>query len=342
MATLKDVAKMAEVSVATVSRYLNNSDYVSVDTGRRIDAACEKLGYSTGTTKARVKNQAKMDVIGVIISDFKNVFFADAVVEIERIAKQHGKNIIICDSQNDPAIEIQNINILKSIVGGLLIAPVSEVVVYNREFLVELNNNKFPVVLMDRDLSNTHLDGVFVDGFECSYRGVSNFIELGHKEIAFLSGPTTCKPGMERLNGYLEALKNNGIPVKEEYILYGDFDYEKGYNLAKNLFEKHKNITAVFAANVYMGLGILKALDELDLKIPDDVSFLTFDDYLTFDFKRNRYSIIDNPGTGVGREAIELLLDRMKNFKKKRIRSVKRVILSAELVLRGSEKKLQE
>lgn len=339
MATIHDIAKKAEVSTATVSRYLNSSGYVSKETGKAVDAACKELGYSIKKYKRRDKHGDSSNVIGVIFSEYNNVFFTDVIKAIEKIADEHGKEVIICDSRERPDIEIRNIETLKSRVGGLIIVPVSQVVSYNATYLKEINDSRMPVVLLDRDITEAHLDGVFVDGYSGAYDAVSCLVEKGHRNIAILSGPTTSKPGLERLNGYLNALKDNNIPIREEYILYADFDMEKAYSLTKKLIgQKYQEpVTAVFAANMNMGLGSLKAIDDCGLKIPDDIAFLTFDDHPIFGLQQLKYSVVQNPGYHVGEEAALLLISRMDGVRKSRSSSTKRVVLSPNLVKRGSE-----
>ncbi len=336
MATIKDVARKANVSTATVSRYLNSSGYIGRETGSRIEAACSELGYTVKKYKRAFNSKDRADVIGVIMTEYDNCFFANALHAIQRVADQNGKELIICDSRERSDIEIRNIGILKTRVGGLIIVPASQTASYNASYLKEINDTVMPVVLMDRDVSTAHLDGVFVDGFSGAYDGVTALIRQGHSNIAILSGPTTCKPGLDRLNGYLQALKDNGITVREELILFAEFDQEKAYQLTKKLLAKKYPITAVFSANIYMGLGGLKAIDEAEMKIPADIAFLTFDDFTMFDFKSINYSVIKNPGDRVGEEAAQLLISRMAGTKRCRA-TTKRVLLTPTLELRGSE-----
>lgn len=336
MATIQDVAQKAGVSTATISRYLNSSGYVNKDTGKRIEEACRELGYSL--KKSSGKSGGNANTIGVIVTEINNYFFAEAIEAIEHVAERYGKDVIVCDSRERSDVEIRNIELLKTRVGGLIVVPASQMVSYNAQYLKEINDKVMPVVLFDRDVTMAHLDGVFVDDYTGAYEGVVSLAEQGHRNIAIISGPTTSKPGLERLNGYLQALKDHGIPVKEEYILYGDFKQEKAYALTKKLLEKKYPVTAVFAGNIYMGLGALKAIDEYGYSIPQDISFLTFDDYPTFDFKHNHYSVVHNPAYHVGEEAALLLIDRMENLKKNKRNAAKRIVLEPNLILRGSEK----
>ena len=339
MATIHDIAKRAGVSTATVSRYLNSSGYVSRETGKEIDLACSELGYSVKKYKRRDKHGDRSNVIGVIFAEYDNCFFANAIKAIEKIADEHGKEVIICDSRERPEVEIRNIETLKTRVGGLIIVPVSQMVSYNATYLKEINDMRMPVVLLDRDITEAHLDGVFVDGYSGAYEGLSGLVAQGHKNIAILSGPTTSKPGLERLNGYLQVLKDNNIPIREEFILFADFDNEKSYRLTKKLLQRRftEPVTAIFTANINMGLGALRAIDECGLRVPDDIAFLTFDDFPTFNFHHLNYSVVENPGYHAGEEAALLLISRMDGMRKGKSASTKRVVLTPTLLFRGSE-----
>lgn len=337
MSTIKDIAKIAGVSVATVSRYLNGTGYVSAETGRSIDAACVQLNYTVKKRKSKNHTDGQNDVIGVIFTKYNNSFFAEALKGIEKVAAEHGKEVIISLTHERPELEMRKLEILRSRVGGLIITPVTEMVAYNASYIKEIDNTIMPVVLLGRDISLEYLDGVFEDDYMGAMEGVSSLVAEGHRDIAILSGPTTCKPGLTRLNGYMQALKNNHIPVREEYILYGDFDTERAYQQTKKLLQRKLPVTAVFAANVDMGLGVLKAIDELGMKIPDDIAFLMYDDFPTFDFKGIGYSVIKNSGISMGEEAASLLLSRMKERKRTRQGPARRVMLTPTLQLRGSE-----
>ena len=337
MKTIRDVASEAGVSTATVSRCLNNNGYVSEQTKQKVLDAAQNLDFTIRKYKRHNIKKNSKGIIGVIIPQF-NSFFYDVISAIKKSIEQKGMSVIICETEERTDKEIQYLEMLKSIASGLIVVPTSQTADYNAEFMIELDKKILPIVLLDRDISCGLLDGVFIDGFHGSFAGMQELIKNGHKDIAIISGPTTCKPGLDRLNGYIEALKANHLPIKEEYIFYGDFQSNSAYNLTNKLLGMRKSITAIFSANLVMAYGCLKAIDENNLKIPDDIAFMTFDDDLFFKFNKFNISCIYNPGYQAGEEAASLLMKRISLGKRNKNTSTCRIVLTPRLILRGTEK----
>jgi LacI family transcriptional regulator len=340
MKTIKDVAHKAGVSTATVSRCLNNTGYVSEQTKKKILDATQNLGFTARKYKKQSVKKNSKGIIGVIIPQF-NSFFYDVISGIKKVIEQQGMSVIICESEERTDKEIQYLEMLKNIACGLIVVPTSQTADYNAELMIELDKKTLPIVLLDRDLSSGLLDGVFIDGFHGAYEAVQELIRNGHKDIAIISGPTTCKPGLDRLNGYIEALKDNHLPIKEEYIFYGDFQSKSAYTLTNKLLGMKKRITAIFSANLVMAYGCLKAIDENNLSIPGDIAFMTFDDDLFFNFAKFNISCINNPGYQAGEEASSMLIKRISIGKRIKNTSTCRIVLTPRLILRGSEKYIQ-
>ena len=335
--TIKDVAREAGVSTATVSRCLNNKGFVSDETRAKVIEVAKKLNFKMRNYKRRNTNKNTTGVIGMIIPQF-NSFFYDVISAVKSVAEQRGMSVIVCETDESPDKEIQYLELMKNIASGLIVVPASETADYNAEYLHDMDKKIMPIVLLDRDISVGLLDGVFVDSYHGAYAGVQELIRNGHKDIAIISGPITCKPGLDRLNGYIEALKANNIPIKEEYIVYGDFQKDSAYKLTNRLLETRKSITAIFSANLVMSYGCLKAIDEHKIRIPDDISFLTFDDDQFYSFSKFNISCIFNPGYQAGEEAANFLIKRMKIGKRNKNTSTCRIVLTPHLILRGSEK----
>jgi LacI family transcriptional regulator len=295
--------------------------------------AAGELGYEL--KRYRRRRSSAQNVIGVIITEH-NDFFSSAVNAIERIAHENNFGVVICNSFEDNAREMQCLNVLCGEVDGLIVVPSSQTAQYNAKFIKEIDSEMIPVVLLDRDLSNEQLDGAFVDGFRGAYNAVRTLISNGHSNIAIMSGPTTNKPGLDRLNGYLAALRDNHIPIREEYILYGEFKKELAYSLTGKLLKKHPEVTAIFSANLIMSFGCLEAIDKANVKIPEQLAFITFDDF--FIFETNKISVVNNPGCKLGEEAMKSLISRIRSDKRSKYEPSRRIILMPHLILRGSER----
>lgn len=336
--SIKDVACRAGVSIATVSRCYNNTGYVSEKTRTAVEEAANDLEFSPKKYHKRSVPELQSDVIGVIVADYANPFFASIVSAIECVMEKQGKSVLVCDSRESSSIELRSMELLRTRVSGLIIAPTSQVSYYNAEYIRELNSKVMPVVLIDRDINASLLDGVFVDSVQGSYKGIQSLIDNGHRHIAIIAGPTQSKPGLERLNGYLEALQDNGIPIRQEYILYGDFSEDQAYKLTKKVLENHKSITAIFASNISMSFGCIKAISDQKMKIPDDIAFVGFDDFPLFSMNSLNLSVLFNPSFQLGEEAGNWLIQRMERLKRSKEIEGRRIILTPELILRGSEK----
>ncbi|MEL7658197.1 MAG: LacI family DNA-binding transcriptional regulator [Bacillota bacterium] len=338
MPRLKDIAVKANVSIAMVSRVFNNSGYVAEEKRRAVLDAANELGYQPPDNPKRNYEKLANDIVGVVVPDINNPFFSEAIKGMIQVFRRSDINILICDTDESPEMEIQSLQTLRrEKVGGIIITPVSGVVEYNAEYLKEFNSLGIPIVLLDRDIKLSGFDGVFLDSFRSSTDAVQTLIDHGHTEIAIIAGLITSKPGIDRLEGYLEALRLNNIPIKEEYILYGDFKKDSAYEQTYKLLETRKKVTAIFSSNNLMSVGCYEAIIDFGLKIPDDISLISFDDFYFFGTRSFNISAVSRPTMQMGVEAAKLLVDHIKKGKKQKDQMAKRIILTPHLILRGSE-----
>jgi LacI family transcriptional regulator len=338
MSRIKDIAIKANVSIATVSRVFNNSGYVAEEKRIAVLDAAKQLGYKPPENPKKDYEKPASDIVGVVIPDINNPFFSEAIKGMAQVFRQNDINILICDTDESPELEIQSLQTLRrQRVGGIIITPVSGAVEYNAEYLKEFNNLGIPVILLDRDIKLSVFDGVFLDSFRGAFEAVKTLISNGHTEIAIIAGLITSKPGLDRLEGYLEALRMNNIPIKEEYILYGNFKKDSAYQLTTKLLETRKKVTAIFSSNNLMSVGCYEAINDMGMKIPDDISLISFDDFYFFGTGGFNISAVSRPTMQMGVEAAKLLVDHIKKGKKYKDQMSKRIILSPHLMLRGSE-----
>jgi LacI family transcriptional regulator len=219
-------------------------------------------------------------------------------------------------------------------VNGVIAVPVSDAEAYNSDYLIDMNNSGVPVVLLDRDIKGANIDGVFMDNFNSGYLSAEAFIRNGHKNIAIICGPVTSTSGCARLNGYLAALKEYNLPVREEYIVYGDFKFDLAYQLTKRLLADYREITAIFAANSRMSRGCLLALAESGISVPDDMAFIACG---RLDGNFDQISSVIYPTVSIGEECANILLEKIRAGRKQKNGPKKRTTFDMELVLRGSE-----
>lgn len=338
---MKDIAQKAGVSIATVSRVINCSGYVKEETRERVLCVLhefELIGDFVSKKAFRQKN----DIIGVVVPDIANPFFAEVIKGISKVADNEKLKFILCDTDENVDKEINYLEMLKEHnIKGLIITPSTDQNEFNRKFLEQLDNMGIPIVLLDRDIKYSHFDAVFLDSVKGAYEAVEALIKEGHEKIAIIAGPTSSKPGRDRLNGYQKALGMNNIPEDEKYIFYGDFRMESGYDLTKKILNMTDPPTAIFVSNNMMTIGCIKALFEMNIRVPLDISIIVFDDIDMLNIMNMNISAVSRPTSLMGEMAMKILLERFhQETENKDI--IKKIILPPTLILRGSENRIKK
>lgn len=338
--TIRDIAKKANVSATTVSRVLNESGYVKEETKTAILNAIEELNYVPSAV-ARSLSKSETNTIGVVVPDLSNPFFSDIVRGINNKADETDFTILLCDTNED--VQDKEVRYLKMLkeqrIRGLIITPTSEENTYSSDYLKLLRSLGVPIVLIDRDIKYSSFDGVFADDYNGSAEGFEVLIKEGHKRIGMLAGPTTSRPGRERLKAYRDSLAAHDMIVDETWIKHGDFKMQSGYDLTVELLNQDEKPTAIFASNNLMGMGCVKAIYAMGLRIPEDISLIVFDSVEIFDIMDLPISVITRPTVKMGELAMEILYDRITSDSED-IDVTRRLTLNTKLVLKGSEKKL--
>jgi len=327
--TIEDVARLAGVSVATVSRVINKQGGVKASTEGRILAAIEELNYIPNAV-ARSMVRKTTNTIGVIIPDINNPFFPLVVSGIEQQARKKGYFTILCNTNESPDIEEEVIQVLlERSVDGLIITTADEDG-YQLQPVIE---RKIPVVAVDRQIKNYEVDTVLVGNVDGAYQATRHLILQGHKKIAIIRGPQNTTPGFERFAGYQRALAEYGLPVRPDYVLDGDFKEASGYLLTKNLFSLADRPTAIFTANNLMTLGCLKALAEIGWVLGEEVSLIGFDDIDVAEFVDPKLTVVSRPMRQLGEAAFDLLYEKMTH---RGTWAMRHYVLSPELKIRQS------
>jgi len=333
----KDIAIRSGVSVATVSRVMNQSGYVKDETKDLVLKAFNELVNDDQLLVQSIAN-GKTNLIGVVVPDISNPFFGEVIKGISSIADQHSASLLVCNTEEQLDKEIKYLELFKTNnIKGLIITPKTDQGVYNSKYLYQLEGLGVPIVLLDRGINLSHFNSVFVNNTSGSFDAINALINEGHKNIAIISGPMSSKPGRERFYGYENALKNNNLPVNKDYIFFGDFKLQSGYEITKKILNLEHRPTAIFAANNMMAQGCIKALVENKLSIPKDMSFISFDDVDMFEIMNLNISTVSRPTELMGIVAAEMLFE-LVDHKQEKHTSIKEVLLETKLVLRGSEK----
>ena len=329
--TIYDVAREAGVSMATVSRVVNNNPNVKPQTRKKVFEAIEKLGYRPNAV-ARGLASKKTTTVGVVIPDISNSIFAEVARGIEDIANMYHYNIILCNADKKKDKEIRVINtLLEKQVDGLLFmgGAVTE------EHMQAFRTSTVPIVLCaTRDESNQY-PSVDIDHEAAAYDAVSELLRRGHRKIAMISGPLEDPAnGYARFQGYKRALEEAGLSVKEDWVRIGNYRYESGMETMTYFLELDDRPTAVFAATDEMALGAIHRIQDFGLRVPEDISVISVDNTRMASMVRPRLTSVAQPMYDIGAVSMRLLTKLMKNESVDNAH----VILPHELIVRETVK----
>ncbi|CAN7644093.1 LacI family DNA-binding transcriptional regulator [Rhizobium sp. LjRoot254] len=324
-----DVAATAGVSVATVSAFVNGTVPVSSELRGRIEQAIRSIGYKRNAI-ARSLKMGTTRTIGLVIADITNPFFTDVTSVIQDVLHRSGYALMLCCTDEDPAMQDEQISLLLDrMVDGLIIAPAGDDHALERI----LSRADIPTVLIDRICSGTNADEVVLDNQRAVQDAIEYMIGLGHRRIGYISGSLDTSTGTGRLAGYRVALEKAGLPVRDELIRIGNFRERDAYTAAMELLLQPERPTALFSANNLMVIGVMKAIRDLGLRCPDDVSVSSFDDFPWADVFQPNLTTIAQPVQAIGEQAAQLILDRIAHRNE---RPPRRVVLTGRLMIRDS------
>jgi LacI family transcriptional regulator len=320
------VARRAGVSTASVTRYLRGQ---RVRSASAIAEAVRELDYRPSEVARSLKSGMTRSV-GVVVPDVSNPFFAAVVKGAESVSRLDAYNISLFNTDEDPEREYEVLAALRGRVDGLILAPVTE----DAETAADLRRAEVPIVLLDRELrGNDDFDAVLIDNAGGARLAVEHLVGLGHRRIGLISGPLDTTPGRGRHEGFIAALEHAGIEFDETHVQQGDFRQEGGYQAALRLLALQPPLTAIFAANNLMSIGALRALHDMGVSVPGDVSFIGFDDHALAELLAPPLTVIDRPTEEQGALAMRLLLNRLSGATTDQPR---RIVLDTALRARGS------
>lgn len=308
MATITDVARKAGVSVSTVSHVVNGTRHVNDDTMALVRSAIESLGFMPNAV-ARSLARSSTNAVGLAISISTNYYFNDIVSSIERACSAIGQLVFLGDTQNDPDTELKVVReFVQRRVDGVILAPSADPDHLAIEFLLA---SKMPFVLVDR-LTSEKAGGVCLQNAEAMETLVNHLVSHGHRRIGLITGEPGFKSTMERGEGYVRALKKHGLPIDRELMCEGNATSEEARVSARRLFALNERPTAIASGNNLATIGVMKAVNETTLRIPDDLALMGFDDFEWADCFEPRLSVIAQPSEAIGMQAAEMLAARIK------------------------------
>lgn len=309
MVTMAEVAKLAGVSVTTVSHVINGTRPASEATRRAVHAAIERTGYRPNTL-ARALARGGTQSLGLAISGLSNPYFMDVVAAVEAAATRAGYTLLLGDTREDPEHELRIVSTLaERQVDGLLLAPSVGAL---ETTLPWLESAEVPVVLLDRFL-DVELDQVGCDNEQPTARLVEHLLDVGHRRIAMAVGIPGLSTTDERVRGYRMALDHAGLPFDADLLADGGSQRDQAREAMHALLDLDEPPTAVVSGNNFMTIGLLRALNERGLSVPEDIALVAFDDFEWADLFAPRLTVIRQPTTELGARAVELLLSRLED-----------------------------
>lgn len=329
MATIKDVARLADVSIATVSHVLNGTRFVSKEVQLRILDAMETLNYQPSAV-ARGLRTKKTNTMAIIIPDITNPFFSDFTRGFQDVVDQKGYLVLVCNSDRILSREIRFLEMIwQQRVDGVVLNPAK----VKAEDLNRLVKARISVVLIGSQIDHPDFNVVMIDNVKGGFDAVQHLIDFGHRKIGLVCGMLNTTSGGLRYQGYLKALEKNEIPFQEELIAEGAITYDGGYQCMRQLLAKSTFPTAVFATSDVMALGAKTAIEDVGLQIPGDISLIGFDDIPEVSRSRPRLSTIAQPKYQMGQEAANILLAQIES-KQSNLR--KKVVMEHKVIARES------
>jgi len=328
--TIADVATHADVSRATVSRVLNDKGTVNPILRERVLIAVKQLGYKPNRAAQRLRSNTS-DIIGVIISDIQSPFFVSVVRGIEDATYTNQMNIVLCNADEDLERQKTYLSYLKAEnVAGIIVSPTWHMNESNE--LEMFHESGIPIVLMDRIVRNYQFDTVSVDNVDGAYMATKHLIDIGHCDIAIVGGNLKLSTGKGRYEGYIKAMEDAQLPIKDEYVRFGNFTQEDGYRLTRELLSLKKPPQAIFINNNLSTMGALKAIRELDVRVPQDIALVGFDDIPMATELTTPLTVVGQPTHEMGREAVRLLLRRLETPSA----PIQSILLQTQLIVRES------
>jgi LacI family transcriptional regulator len=332
-AKIKDVARVAGVSVTTVSRVLNGEKYVKDEMRRKVNKAIEQLGYAPSHI-ARSLVLKKTNLIGVIVPDLTSSFYSTILSSVEEAASSNGYNLLVCNIIEDIDKELKYLNVFTEMrVEGIIIMHEK----INEDIRAQIHKTNIPVVFSSVKPMDQDFTSIIIDDYQAAYDATKYLIELGHDSIGFIGGDLRdVTSGQNRYSGYRNALADHSVKIVYENIRFGDYKVKSGYELMKELLNNKQRPGAVFVVSDDMAIGAMNCIWDHGLRIPEDISVMGFDGSQMTELVRPRLTSMEQPIHHMGKITMETLLKQISDPEAAK----GDIILPHELVVRESCRKV--
>lgn len=307
MATIHDVAKRAGVASITVSRVINSSGYASQEIRERVLAAVKEMGYVPNRLASSLRSK-RTKVLAFVLTDITNPFFTVAARGVEDVASEAGYTVIFCNTDENKLKEQKYVDILmQNQVDGIILVPSG----FDSGSVETLQQNGIPVVVIDRYVAGNSVDQVRCDSLDGAIQLTELLTSLGHTHIALLNGPANVSTASDRLTGFKKAIEKSKIKDQKQVVISGSFTRSSGYEMTRQVLALSPRPTAIFAANNFIALGVLSALEEAQIRVPEDMAVVTFDDLPESLVISPFLTVAAQPVYEMATKATELLIKRL-------------------------------
>jgi DNA-binding LacI/PurR family transcriptional regulator len=329
-ATIIDIAERLGISPSTVSRALADHADIKRETKEKVRKVAEELRYSPNPI-ARSLKSSRTTTVGVIVPEIKHDFFSSAISGIEEIAYHSGYTIIVCQSNESYEREVVNTNALMHHRVAGVIVSISQNTKCGDHFQ-DLIRRKIPLVFFDRVRDDVAASKVVIDDYKGAFHAVTHLLERGYTRIAHFAGPKELGICKKRWNGYVDALAQSKLTMRNGFVRYGGLHEQDGYNSMDSLLKENIIPDAIFAVNDPVAIGAFQRIKEAGLRIPDDIAIVGFSNNKITSLVDPPITTVDQPSFEMGRKAAEILISTIED----RTIEPKTLVLDAKLIVRGS------
>jgi LacI family transcriptional regulator len=308
MATIRDVARAAGVSVATVSAVVNDSAYVSPKLRARVLAAIRELDYAPSLA-ARNLRHGRSGLVALVVSDLSNAFFSRVVWAAESAVADWGFSLVVFNSDEKPEVERRILNRVRMLsCDGLILVPVGNA----NQSIRDSDGRPLPMVLFGRTVEDDRADTVTLDNVSAGRQATNYLLDLGHTRIGSITGPLQLSTGRGRLDGMLGAMAARGLAPEPQHVRSGEFREDAAYSVARTMLGSPDRPTALYVGSGAMALGVMRAIADIGLRCPDDISIASTDTIPGIAGLHPRLTRTEHPLVDMVNEAVRLLADRIQ------------------------------
>lgn len=330
--TIKDIARILGISPSTVSRALKDHPDISQATKDQVNRLASELKYRPNPIALSLRNR-RSNVIGVVIPEIVHYFFSSVISGIEKVANEHGYSVMVSQSGENFEKEVDVCNtFIHSIIDGLLISVSKETVDY--EHIQKFEEEGVPVVFFDRMIEEFETDKVLINDYEGAFQATEHLIIEGRRRIVHFAGPENRLISKNRLKGYLEAHKKNGVVIDQSLVIPCD-NFEKALVETQRIIDSGLKFDAIFTVNDFTAAGAIKTLQKNNIQIPDEISVVGFGNDYIAEMVEPSLTTVSQPGFTMGEKAMQMLINRINSEKTVPAQTE---ILPSKLIIRNSTK----